>query len=165
MATITSNRIQVSKALLGLSQAFSLRRPIAGSKRRLGEELIDTAAGAIVNRTVGKQQDPDGSPLARLRPRTIERKRRLGYDTRILIETHTMLDFEQVRGKTSITANAATMQAGLDEETQAKAEYAHEGAANRAKRPFYDLGKDGEAATDVLFHEVIDAAIDQAERV
>jgi hypothetical protein len=45
MARVVSNRIQVSKALLGLSTAFSLRRRIRGSNRRLGDELIDTAAG------------------------------------------------------------------------------------------------------------------------
>ncbi len=163
MAKILSNRIQVSKALLGLGQAFSLRRPIGNGNRRLGDELIDTAAGAIVDRTVTRQLDDLGRPLRPLKRRTIERKARAGLDTRILIETHEMLDFGQVRGKTAITANTATMQAGLDDETQRKVEYAHEGGPNRPKRPFYDLGPNGERATDELFHEVVADAVRKAE--
>lgn len=165
MATVTSNRIQVAKALLGLGTTFSLRRRWRGGKNRLGDDLIDAAAVAITERTVRGQADPGGRPLVRLKPRTVRRKARLGLDTRILIETHEMLDLQQVRGQTSVTSDTAVMRAGLDEETRAKVEFAHEGGPNRPPRPFYDLGKEGQAAADVLFMEVVDDAVKTAERV
>ena len=165
MASILSNRVQVVKALLGLSTAFSLRRRPAGGNKRLGDELIDVATAAIEDRTVNRQQDWAGQPLAPLKARTRERKARLGFDPRILIETHEMLDPEQIRGQTHVTEHEATMRAGLDDETRMKVEAAHEGAPNRRKRPFYDLGPNGEEAVDTLCGEVRDNAVREAERV
>lgn len=165
MARVVSNRIQVSKALLGLSSAFSLRRKVAGGNKRLGEELIDTAAAAIEDRSVNRQSDPSGNPWAALSPVTIRRKAAAGHDLRINIETFEMLAFEQIRGGISITEHEATMQAGLDPETRAKVQWAEEGGPNRPARPFFDLGRDGEAAVDVLCEEVVTGAIREAERV
>lgn len=163
MAAITSNRIQVVKALFGLSTAYSLRRRMAGGNRRLGDELIDVGTAAIEDRSVNRQVDSTGQPWKPLRPRTIARKRRLGYDLRINIETHEMLDPEQIRGQTHVTEHEATMRAGLDPETQFKVERAQEGGPNRPARPFYDLGEDGEAKCDELLTGVRDAAIREAE--
>ena len=164
MATLISNRIQVSKALLGLATAFSLRKRRPGGQKRLGEELVDTAAVAIEDRSVNRQVDPSGNPWAALRPFTIRRKAALGHDLRINIETHEMLDMEQIRGNVSITEHEAIMRAGLDDETRQKVEWAQEGGPNRPARPFYDLGPDGEAAVDVLCEEVKDAAVREAEQ-
>ena len=163
MASVTSNKTNLFRAVFGLSQAMNLRRRF-GAGSRLGDELIDAAAAAIEDRTANRQQGPDGRPLPRLRPRTIARKRARGLDTRILIETHEMLDFAQVRGKTVVTSNVAAMTAGLDTYTQFKVEQAEEGAPNRPKRHFYDLGRDGEKAVDALLGEVTTRAILDAER-
>ena len=163
MASLVSNKIQVSKALFGLSQTFSLRRRLAGGQYRLGDKLVDTAAVAIEARTVGRQQDPDGNPLAPLKPSTLRRKAAGGFDLRILIETHEMLDLEQIRGQVALTENSAVMIEGLDAETKQKAEWAAEGAPNRRPRPHYELGKDGEKAVDVLFVETIDHSVRDAE--
>jgi len=124
--------------------------------------LIDAVTGAIENRTVGKQQDPTGARLAPLKQRTKDRKARLGLDPRILIETHEMLGFEQIRGEVVITSNTASMTAGLDDETRLKVEYAHEGSPNRAKREFMDLGNDGEKAQDEWADETIDQSVADA---
>ena len=70
-----------------------------------------------------------------------------------------MLDPQQIQGRTNVTRDSATMQAGLDAETIAKVGYAEEGGPNRPARPFYELGKDGEAAVDVLVKEVLDNAV------
>ena len=163
MASILSNRPQVSKALSGLSQTFNLRHPIAGGQRCLGDELVDTAAVAIEARTVGHQQDPDGNPLAPLKESTKRRKARLGFDPRILIETHEMLDLEQIRGEVNLTENSAVMIEGRDAETKQKAEWAADGSPNRLPRPFYELGADGEKAVDVLLTETVDHAVRDAE--
>lgn len=165
MASITSNRAACQRALFGLSQALNLRRRPKGRNKRLGDELVDTVAGAIEERSVGRQVDPDGRPWRPLKARTIERKRRLGYDLRINIETHEMLDFQQVRGVVAITSHTAVMTAGLDEETRLKVEYAQEGGPNRPRRPFYDLGTDGERAVGVLVEEVKALAVREAEGV
>ncbi len=145
-----------------LAQTFNLRRRPYGGKKRLGDELIDTAAAAIVNRTKTRQLDSAGKPLKPLKSKYKAAKVRKGYDPRILVKTGEMLELEQVRGKTVVTANVASMEAGLDGEVKALVEYAHEGSKNRPKRPFYDLGKDGEAAVDTLANETIDAAIKAA---
>ena len=163
MATIISNRAAVQRALFGLSQAMNLRRSLPGRKGKLGDELIDTATLAIADRSVNRQQDPDGNPWAPLRPRTLARKRKLGLDPRINIETYTMLDILQIRGVTAITSHTAVMTPGLDEETRQKIEYAQEGGDNRPERPFVDLGKDGERAVDELIEEVKLGAISAAE--
>ena len=153
----------MSKALFGLSQTFSLRRRLAGGQYRLGDQLVDTAAAAIEARTVGRQQDADGNPLAPLKPSTLRRKAAAGFDLRILIETHKLLEVEQIRGQVHLTENSAIMVAGADEETKQKAEWAAEGAPNRRPRPFYELGADGEKAVDVLFVETVDHAVRDAE--
>lgn len=163
MATITSNKPAVAKALFGLSQTFNLRRKPRGGKKRVGDELIDTAAGAIEDRSVNKQLRPGGGHWAPLKESTKERKARLGLDPRINIETHEMLDLEQIRGRTVVTSAVAVMAAGLDEATQAKVEFAEEGGPNRPARPFYDLGDDGEKAVDTLCNEIRDQAVIDAE--
>ena len=164
MASISSNRAAVARAYHELADAFNLRRSIPGSNKRLGDELIDTAVGAIENRTVNLQQDVSGKPLAPLKWRTRVRKARLGLDPRILIETHEMLSPEELRGRTTVGSHYAVMQAGTSEEVQAKVEHAHTATANRAERPFYDLGRDGERAVDVLAQEVIVKNIKAAEQ-
>ena len=143
---------------------MNLRRRISGSKR-LGDELLETVAGAIENRTVNRQQQADGSPLPRLKPRTIARKIAKGMDTRILIETHEMLSAQEILGQTTVTANTATMAGGTDDTVKFKIEQAEEGAANRPIRHFYEAGKDGEQAVDVLIEESLNASVKAAERL
>jgi hypothetical protein len=165
MASIKSNKPAVLSALSGLSQAMNLRRPIAGRKRRLGDELLDTTAAVISARTAEGQQQPDGSPLPRLKPQTVTRKARRGLDTRILVATGEMLDPREVLGRTTVTSNVASMSPGLSGEVAARVGYAEEGSANRPVRHFYDPGKAGETAVDELIEgEVIPAAVRAAEQ-
>lgn len=169
MARSESNSPAVIRAVAGLADALNLRRRTEMGQR-LGDELIDTAALVIEDRTVNRQQDSRGRQLKPLKHRTVKRKREAGLDPRILVETHTMLDIDQIRGRTSVTANTAVTLAGIDEETQKKVEWAEEGDMRptkeggpiRAKRPFEDLGKDGEAAIDSVIDETIDAAARKA---
>lgn len=156
MASVTSNSAEVSGGLRELADALRLDR------NGLGDRVIDATAGAIVTRTKGRQAQPDGTPLAKLKPRTVERKARMGYDPRILVETDVMLQPDQVRGETTVTPSEASMTAGTDDETRLKVDAAHEGSPNRAKRPFYDPGPDGEAAFDAVFLGAIDDAINRA---
>lgn len=161
MAGISSNRPAVARALFGLSQALNLRSRPAGGNRRLGEELVDAAAAAIRERSVTGQKDPDGNPWRRLSPRYLRRKLAEGYPATIGIRTGEMMDPEQVRGRVVVTASTASMTAGLDAETQQKDEWFQDG---RRPRPFYDLGKEGQAAVDLVITEAIDAAVTAAEQ-
>ena len=165
MASITSNRTVVTRALFGLSQAMNLRRNIPGRSKRLGDELLETVAGAIEDRTVNRQLQPDGSPLPRLRPRTIARKIARGLDTRILIETHEMLSMTEIMGRTDVAGNMASMTGGTDDDVRFKIEKAEEGGANRPARHFYEAGKDGEKVVDVLIEETLAAAVKAAEQL
>lgn len=165
MAAIVSNRSQVSRALHILANSLNLRNRSPLGNRRLGDELVDAAAAAIRERSVTKQADPSGNPWKRLSPRYLRRKLRQGYPATIGVRTGEMLDPEQVRGRTVVTANAAAMTAGLDAETQQKAEWFQEGGArNRPARPFYDLGREGEAAADLVVTGAIDRAVAAAEQ-
>lgn len=159
MATQTSNLPSVTRSLHALGETFNLRRKTPRSMR-LGDELIDTTALVIEERTVGRQQDVNNEGLRPLKERTLALKRRRNLDPRILIATHTMLDPDQIRGQTYVKADEAVMAAGLDEQTKLKVGYAEESGRN-----FYDLGPDGEAATHALLTEVQDRAAADAEKV
>lgn len=153
MPSVTSNLPAYGASLYRVADALRLTR------NGLGDDVIDAATDAIVERTVNRQEQPDGERLAKLKPSTVKRKARLGLDPRILVEHHVMLDRKQVRGETAVTATSASMTAGLDDETKAKVDYAHAGSDNREKRPFYDPGADGEAAVDRVFEGAADDAI------
>lgn len=165
MASISSNRPNVAKALFALSQTFNLRRRAPGGNKTLGAELIDTATVAIEQRSVVKQADPDGNPWAKLKPAYKGWKARHGFSTRINVKTGEMLDPRQIAGQTVVTSNTASMTAGLDAETKTKVAAAEEGGKLRPKRPFMDLGKDGEKAVDMLSVETINATVKQAETI
>jgi hypothetical protein len=162
MASITSNSRDVSRVLGNLADTMNLRRRSPRGNNRLGDELINTAVTAIETRSVDQQAAPSGKGWAPLRARTIARKRRLGLDPRINIETHTMLSYEQIRGQTAVGKDYAVTIAGLDDETKAKVAFAQEGGPGRPARPFEDLGADGQAAVDNLIDEVIESAIAEA---
>lgn len=160
--SISSNLGQVVRGLHRIGDAMNLRRRVG--RARLGDELIAAAALAIEHRTVDKQLGPDLQPLAPLKARTIARKRKLGLDTRILIETHEMLSPDQITGRTHVERGRAVMLAGESVEAQYKTEWAHEGSSNRPKREWFDLGPDGEAAADEVVDEAGEAAVRDAER-
>ena len=163
MASVSSNLPAVTRGLHALGDAFNLRRRLRGGAR-LGEEFLASGALAIEDRTVRRQEDPRNDPLPPLKERTIARKRRLGLDTRILIETHAMLDPENVAGRSYVRANEAGMAAGVGIEEQWKVEFAEEGGPGRPPRHFFDLGKDGVAAADAVADEAADDAIRAAEQ-
>lgn len=161
MASITSNSGEVVRSLSGLAHALNLRGRVAGGKT-LGAALVDTASVAIEARSVERQTDPAGTPWAKLRPRTVERKARLGLDPRVNVETGSMLSLQEIRGTVTVTPDSASMTAGLDAFTQDKVDWAQSGGPNRPARPFMDLGPDGEAAVDGLVDGVIGDAVRKA---
>lgn len=121
--------------------------------------MIDAATGVIVERTVRRQSEPSGAPLKPLSRRYRLRKLAQGYPGIISVRTGEMMDPEQVRGRTVVTDNAASMSAGLDDETIQKVAWFQEGPK---PRPFYDLGKDGEAAVDTVCLESREQALREA---
>lgn len=166
MASITSNREAVIRALSGLAQAMNFRRR-PGGYRTLGDTIARTTAETIIERTVGRQQTPSGAPLAKLKPSTVSRKRRLGLDPRILVATHKMMEYHQVLGRVVVTRNVVVMSAGLDEDVRQKVAWATEGSVKRKrkKRPFYELGADGEKEVGAVLNEAREMAVLEAERV
>jgi hypothetical protein len=158
MPRLISNRPNVVQGLFALGQAFNLRRRVAGRKR-LGDEMIDAATGVIVERTVRRQSDPTGAPLKPLSRRYRLRKMAQGYPGIIAVRTGEMMDPEQVRGRTIVSDHAASMTAGLDDETIRKVAWFQEGAR---PRPFYDLGKDGETAVDAVCLESREQSLREA---
>ncbi len=161
MPHLISNRANVVRGLFALGQAFNLRRRVAGRKR-LGDEMIDAATGAIVERTVRGQAEPSGAPLRPLSRRYRLRKIAQGYPGIISVRTGEMMDPEQVRGRTVVTDHAASMTAGLDGETAQKVAWFQEGAGSGKPRPFYDLGKDGEGAVDTVCLEAREQSLREA---
>lgn len=165
MATVTSNYASVSRAVMGLPYALSPRRRTPGGKY-LGDEYADTIGEAVRHRTADEQQGPEGKPLPPLNATYKRRKVKQGFDSRILIRTHEMLDARQVRGRVTFGANYLVMAAGLDVETQQKVEWASKGSVkrNRPPRRFYELGQAGVNAVRALARESIDSAILAARR-
>lgn len=135
---ITDNWPALSALFAAIPRALDLDR--AGpSGAPLGDELLDAAADAIYEQTVVAQQDPDSNPLAPLRPYTLDRKRRLGYPETILVETAKMTAVEQLRGERDVGPASAVAWYGVSDPEVQKAEWAHEGAPGRAKRPFFGI--------------------------
>lgn len=165
MASVKSNYSQVSRAVLGLSRALSPRRRTAGGKY-LGDEYADTVGEAVRHRTADEQLGPERRPLPPLSARYKRRKVRQGFDSRILIRTHEMLDPDQVRGQVQFGANHVSMTAGLDPETKQKVEWASKGSRkqNRPPRRFYELGRDGIMAVRALARESLRSAVVEAKR-
>lgn len=153
-----SNFHEIRAALFGLGQTLNLRRRLPGG-RRLGDELLDTAGLSIAHRTVDQQKGPDGATLPPLREAYRRWKRRHGYSPKTLVRTGGMTDPVQVSGQHTVTSTTATMEAGLDEATKEKVEYAEEGHGNRPPRHWYDLDKEGEKEVDDLIDGVIDQQI------
>lgn len=161
MARVTSNLPEIRRSLAELGQILNLRRRPAGSGRRIGEEILDLVALVIEERTIGRQQDPMGRPLSPLRPRTLARKRRLGYPSTIGVEQHKMLDLNEIIGDQVVTDKVAAMTYGHTSDQRAKAEWFQDPSnPNQADRPFYDVGKDGEKLVDAYIEdEVIERRI------
>lgn len=161
MARVTSNLPEIRRVLAELGQILNFRRRLAGSGRRIGEEILDVIAVAIEERTIRRQQDPSGRPLARLRPRTVARKVRLGYPLTIGVERHEMLNLDEIRGDQVVTDKVASMTYGHEPSQRAKAEWFQDPSnPNQADRPFYDVGKDGEKLVDSYIEdEVIERRI------
>jgi len=163
MASVSSNRPIVNNALISLSQALNFRRATRGGPGTVGQGMLDTVADAIEQRTVVRQQDPDGRPLPPLKARTIQRKKEAGLDSRILVETGEMTSPPAILGRTTITGNTATMTAGVSEFVQQKIEWAEEGSQNRPVRHFFEEGKDGEMFRDLYVGKVLDQSVTDAE--
>jgi phage gpG-like protein len=161
MASISSNGTETLVRLGKVAGALNFRNRTAGGSRRLGEELLDTTATVIKHRTRDQGLSPDGAPLAPLSRAYLAKKFREGHDGRILVRTGEMTDTQELLGETSVGSNAASMTGGLDEETRDKIEWAEEGSPNRPKRPFYDLGQDGQRAIEGVLDEAIDRAVRQ----
>lgn len=161
MASITSNLPEIRRNLNDLGQIMNLRRRPGGAQRRIGDEILDVVAVAIEVRTIKQQLDPSGAPLAPLKPRTIARKIRLGFPLKIGIETHRMLDLDEIRGDQIVTSSTASMTYGHEDEEKQKAEWFQDPSnPNQAPREFYDVGKDGEKLIDNYINdEVIDRQI------
>lgn len=114
-----------------------------GRTGTVAEDVQNVVAEIVIDRTVLRQQAPDGERLAPLADSTIERKRRLGYPDLILVETAEMLSLPQVTGALDLYGDHdMVISYGTDEWPQLKAEFAHEGFDNRPKRPFYAIGSD-----------------------
>jgi hypothetical protein len=157
MASIQSNLPEIRKVLSDLADTLrpSRKRSGSGSGRSIGNEFLDLTAVLIEHRTIVEQRDPDDMPLAPLSPVTIGRKVRLGYPTTIGIETHHMLDLDQIKGQQQVTANTAEMTYGLDEEARDKAGRFTEGNSHQPERPFFDLGRSGEQLLDDYIEDVV----------
>lgn len=164
MASQTSNLGVVTRSLNNLTNALNLRRKVPGGNGTIGQDIIDTAALVIEDRSVSRQVDPDGNPWAPLKARTIKRKARLGLDPRINIATHEMLDINQIQGRDTVTADTAVMQAGLTQDAINKTKWAEDGGPHRKPRPFYDLGPDGEKAVDQVIRHALDQAVNEANK-
>lgn len=156
MARVTSNLPEIRRTIAELGQIMNFRRRQASSGRRVGEEILDVVALVIDDRTINKQQDPSGKPLARLKPRTLARKRRLGYPSTIGVEEHKMLDLDQISGERVVTDKVASMTYGRTADQRAKAEWFQDPSnPNQAPREFYDVGKDGEKLVDRYIDEEV----------
>lgn len=163
MASLSSNRPLVHKALFGLSQALNFRRASRVDTGTVGQGMLETVANVIQHRTIGLQQTPDGRPLPRLKRKTIERKKEAGLDLRILVETGEMTSEPAILGRTTITSNVATMTAGVSEAVQWKVEFAEEGGDKRPVRHFFEEGKDGEMFRDIYMEKVLAQSVKDAE--
>lgn len=153
-----SNFDDLKKSLDELGQAFAVDRMVSNS-RRMGDELIDIVARVIEDRTRNRHLEPDGTPMAQLKHSTIKRKLRKGFPPVLGVETGMMLDFSEIRGKTHVKEDSIEMEYGLGIDTEDKAEWFQEGRSGaQEKRPFYELGEEGEKAVDDYIDEVAEAA-------
>lgn len=161
MSRVTSNLPEIRRSLFELGQILNFRRRPSGGGPRVGEEILAMIATVIEERTIRRQQDPLGRPLAPLRPSTLTRKRRLGYPSTIGVEEHKMLAFNEIRGDQMVTDKVAAMTYGQGSDQRAKAEWFQDPSnPNQAAREFYDIGKDGEKLVDrYIADEVIERRI------
>lgn len=164
MAGATSNLPEVEAIFDSLAHCLDFDRP-APRGHTFGDNAFDVIAAGIQQRTLVNQQASDGSPLAANRGDYGVSKRSQGIEVGVGLYPGgqvggDMLEFQQIRGQTTATANEASMTYGLDEETRLKAEYFQDTTRSvQPKRPFYDLDKNIESSLDVLTDETIDAAI------
>jgi hypothetical protein len=156
MAGIRSNHEEVAAGIKAIAQSWDFRG--RGRFKTLGQDALDVVAQGIYDRTVLDQTDPDGVPLAPLKPRTLARKRRKGYPDTIGVETGHMLDYRQLQGRRAIERRTASVEYGQDAIAEQEAEWFQEGSKtkNRPPRPFMDLDDRIEGELDDLFEEVLD---------
>jgi hypothetical protein len=144
MPTFSSNRKDVVQAIRELADTMRFGRKPGGSRETVGKQILDCTAAIIETRTINEQRDPEGNPLARLKPYTLEQKAKKGYPATISVMTGEMTSTVELRGKQQVGDSTASMAQGTNPQSQAKAGWFTEGGDNQEPRPFYDLGSTGE---------------------
>jgi hypothetical protein len=161
MAGIRDNFPEVKAALSAIGESWDFRK--RGLRKTFGQDAVEIVAKGIYERTFVDQLEPDGSPLAPLKPSTIEKKQRLGYPETIGVETGEMGKLTELEGEPVITRRAIRMTYGLDSDTQSKAEWFTEGDHPvQEPRPFYELDEVIEGELDQLFEGVLERNIHDA---
>ena len=157
MKYASGNSRQAFAGLKRLSTCLQFNRKPPGESRPFGRVLAEEVADVIQHRTVISQEEPDNSPLAALRPRTLRIKAKLGQPETISIATGEMMAPENVVGEVKIGTHAMTQTAGVTPEAKFHtSEFSSGGEGLYAARPYYEMGPDGEWIADVVIKKVLD---------
>jgi hypothetical protein len=156
VANLQDNADDVFGHVQAIIDGINLEATVAGGI--LGEDLLDTAAMAILQRSIQQQSAPGGGAWAANATKYAEYKQRKGVD-RVGIgvskateadPSRRMLSLPQVQGRRAITAEEAVAEYGLDDDANRKGQWftagsagadgcEPSGATNQPPRPFYDL--------------------------
>jgi hypothetical protein len=156
MPDLTDNADEVFGHVQAIIDGINLEATVAGGI--LGEELLDAAAMAILQRSIQQQSAPGGGAWAANATKYADYKQKKGVD-RVGIgvskatandPSRRMLSLPQVQGRRTITAELAEAEYGMDDDANRKAQWftagsvgaegcEPSGATNQPPRPFYDL--------------------------
>lgn len=154
MASVSSNRAEVTRNLLYLANACRFHMP-APSGATVGESLVSTTVEAIKHQTIDEQRDPTGSPLKPLSARYLAWKARMGYPATIGIREHEMLADAAIKGTVRINSEGTelVMDYGDSDVVKERAQYFLDGG-----RTFFGVSEDGEKQVEALFDGILRAA-------
>ena len=159
MSGASSNVDRVEAWLNQLSDTFDFT--LDGESKSLGEDLLDLAALGILDRSVGQEQQADGSSFAPNRGKYGDKKRSLGIQVGIGFgdpNSDKMMSLLNVAGKRELQPEEATATFGATDFAADKGKWFtngssgadgdRSGAKNQPPRPFYEL--DEYVAQDAL---------------
>jgi hypothetical protein len=150
----TSNAGAVKAKLEAFVQSINFTT--AGGQQSLGKDCLAAVAVGIRERTVDKQEQPSGQPLAPNRGKYRDKKARRGLPIGVGLrkggrgDTGRMLSLVEVEGRQTIEPEVATMTFGKDDQSMQVAgwftvgSHPHSGirpsgAKNQPPRPFYAM--------------------------
>ena len=171
-AGATGNADEVIAALDALMDTFDLTLP--GENGSFGEDLCDIFSQGVFDRTIGRELDADGNPLAPNRGKYGEHKRAEGLPVGIGTDpdrSEQMLSLVQLKGERDIQADHATIVYGTTQGAKDKANWftygssgssvywEYSGAKNQPPRRFWDFDDDINSQLVARCEERLDRAV------